>query len=113
MVIRGSQSSAKKWMETYQFPYPLILDPELNVFGEFGRKRNVKNTWKLSALTYYAECSLADIPFTPPYEGDDIHLMAGDYVSDSSGKLVYAFNGLHSFHKPPVQEIINALDRAL
>lgn len=113
MVIRGSQSNAKKWMDTYKFPYPLLLDPQLNLFKELGLKRAIKGVVKFSNLNYYAEKRIAGVPFTTPYDGDDIHLMAGDYITDSSGKLVFAYNAVEAFDRPSTDQILRALDGTL
>ena len=109
MVIKGTQSSAKEWMDIYKFPYPLYLDPELELFKELGLKRSLTRVWKLPFLIGYAEKLVAGVSFTPPWEGDDIHLMAGDYITDSSGKLVYVFNALHSHDRPSTQQILGAV----
>lgn len=109
MVLKGTQSSAKEWMDIYKFPYPLFLDPELEFFKELGLKRSLTRVWRLPILIGYAEDHVAGVAFTPPWEGDDIHLTAGDYVADSSGKLVYAFNASHSHDRPSTEQILGAL----
>lgn len=113
MVIRGTQSNAKKWMDTYQFPYPLILDPELSLFKELGLKRSVQKVWRIVTMVSYAEERLAGVARSESYEGDDLHVMAGDYIADSSGKLVFSYTSSYSHDRPSMEGILSALEDTL
>jgi hypothetical protein len=111
MVTRGyTRSDAKEWLETHKLPYPLLLDSELKLFKELGLKRSVKKVWGISSMVSYAEERLAGIVASRAYEGDDVHLMAGDYITDSTGKLVFSYNGTDSQDRPSMELVFRALD---
>lgn len=112
MVTRGyARSDAKEWRDTNQLPYPLLLDSELRLFKELGLKRSVKNVWGVSSMVSYAEERLAGIAASRAYQGDDVHLMAGDYITDSSGKLVFSYHGANSQDRPSTDQLLRALDK--
>lgn len=112
MVTRGyTCSDAKEWLEMHQLPYPLLVDPELKLFKELGLKRSVKKVWGIKTMVSYAEERLAGVVASRAYEGDDVHLMAGDYISDSTGKLVFSYNGTDSQDRPSTKQLLSALDR--
>lgn len=110
MILRGTLSNAKKWVEAYRFPYPLVLDPELKLSKELGLKRSAQKVWTIGAMVSYAEGRLAGEAASATYEGDDLHLMAGDYITDSTGKLVFSYNGSSSDDRPSTDQILGALD---
>ena len=111
MIIKGTPAEGRRWLDTFKFPFPLILDPELNVFKHLGLKRSLKRVWRISTMRGYAETVLREGAFPgEPYEDDDIHLRAGDYITNSSGKLVYAFNASYSHDRPSAEEILRSRD---
>lgn len=112
-VARGTQSSAKQWMDDCNFPYPLYLDLEMNLYRDLGLKRSVMKVWTVEMLVAYAEERLAGVAGNRGYEGDDIHVIAGDYITDSSGKLVFAFNSSSSDDRPSTVQVLGALDAVL
>lgn len=110
LVARGTVPSSKQWLMRNKFPYPLVLDIEMKLYRELGLKRSVSGVWNLSALMAYAEESVAGVLDSTRYEGDDIHIMGGDFVTDSSGTLVMAYSSGDSQDRPSVDAILGALD---
>ena len=47
-----------------------------------------------------------------PYAEDDIYLMSGNFIADSSGKLEYVYNAEHAHDRPSIDEILSGLDAA-
>ena len=88
------------------------MDPQLELFRELGLRRSVKKTFKLEIMAKYATNIAANIPIGPsrPYPGDDLYFMAGDFIADSSGKLVYAYNAQHAHDRPCIEDILSSLD---
>lgn len=105
---------AKKWMDANSFPYSVMADPQLEFYRALGLKRSVKRTYKMDIMAKYASYVVANIPIGPsrPYPGDDLHLMTGDFIATSSGKLVYAYNAQHAHDRPSIEEILGSLDSA-
>ncbi len=115
MVGIGTQSNAKEWKEANkdQFPYPLILDEEVALYRELGIKRSVGGMMGIPNLISFAENLLIrEMPLSAVnhYEGDDPFLNAGDFISDSSGNLVFVYGGENVNDRPSVEAIISALD---
>ena len=104
--------SAKKWMDANRFPYSMMADPEMEFYRALGLKRSVKRTYKMEIMAKYASYVIANIPIGPsrPYPEDDLYLMAGDFIANSSGKLVYAYNAQHAHDRPSIEEILGSLD---
>ena len=109
VVARGTVPSAKKWLEVNKFPYPLVLDLEMKMYRELGLKRSVAGVWNIPALIAYAEEFVAGKLDTNRYEGDDIHIMGGDFITDASGTLVLAYSSSNSRDRPSVDTILKTL----
>ncbi len=114
MVGIGTQSNAKEWKEANkdQFPYPLILDEEVAFYRKLGIRRSVTGVWTIPVLIDFAEKHLAGTLTLEHFEGDDVHVLAGDFISDSSGKMILAYCSASSDDRPSVKTIIAALDAA-
>lgn len=110
VVARGTEVSAKRWLESNDFPCSMVLDFEMKMYRELGLKRSVAGVWNISALVAYAEEKVAGKLDTTRYEGDDIHIMGGDFVTDSSGTLRMAYCSSDSQDRPSVDAILAALD---
>ncbi len=108
------QEKATKWMDANKFPFPVLADPQLEFYRSLGLRRSAKRTFRLETFAKYAACVAANVPFSPsmPYAGDDLYFMAGDFIADSSGKLIYAYNAQDAHDRPSVEEILGSLDTA-
>ena len=113
IVAFATPETAKEWMDANQFPYPMVADPKLEFYRALGLRRSMKGTFKMELLVKYAAYVVANIPIgSRPYPGDDLYFMAGDFIADSSGKLVYAYNAQHAHDRPSIEEILSCLDSA-
>lgn len=112
MVGHGSESFAKEWAKTSEFDFPLFVDPEARIFRELGLKRSVLGTWSVQILVNFAEKGLrGKLEFF--HEDDaDLHLMAGDYLADSAGKLLLSHNGRSADDRPDIKTILDTIDKA-
>ena len=114
MVGIGTEANAKDWMQTNKdrFPFPLLLDSEMRIHREVGLKRSVAGVWSIPVLIDFAEKLVANKLHVEHYDGDDLHILAGDFLTDSSGKLELAYLGSSSDDRPSVETILAALDKA-
>ena len=117
MVGFGEEAFAKEWMEdnSKMYPFPFFLDPEQKVYREFGLKNSLAGFWNFSVLTRFAEMKVAASPAMQNLkhrDGDVTHTLAGDFIADSSGKLVFAHCEETIIDRPSVGEILAALDSA-
>ena len=98
-------------MDANKCPFQVLLDPQQEFYRELGLRRSVARTAKLELLNKYAKSVAANIPFSPSatQAGDDIYLMAGDFIADSSGKLEYVYNAEHAHDRPSVSDMLSSL----
>ena len=109
IVAAGTKESGTKWQKDYRLPFPLIVDPGWKLYRRLGRKRSAK-IWEIATIVSYSEYKLAGIPPTSAYEGDDLHLLAGDYIVDDKGKLLFAYPTKTSNDRPTLEQLVTALD---
>lgn len=112
VVARGTESDARSWLDAYKSPYQLLLDLPLRLYRELGLRRSVKAVWRIVGMMGYAEDSVAGVPGYPSYPGDDIHLMGGDFITNSTGTLVFTHASTTPSDRPSLQQILSALDAA-
>ena len=114
MVGFGEEANAKQWVQdnSERYPFAFFLDPEQKLYREMGVKRSVARVWDMRFLVYLAEKQVAGTLVLEHFEGDDLHFLAGDYLSDSLGKLLLAYGGAYANDRPSVGEILAALDSA-
>ena len=105
-VARGTVESGLKWLNNVKLPFPLLLDIKLALYRNLGLRRSVKAVWTISSIVSYAEEKVAGIPGAPAYEGDDVHVLGGDFIVDSTGKLTYAYSSKTSSDRPSVDEVL-------
>lgn len=107
----GKRETAEKWIENNKFPYQLLLDSPLNFYREVGVRRTAK-IWQASNFWGFAEDFLAGKPVPFIIEGEGIHVMGGDFVTDSSGKLVFAhcMEDGNPKDRPSLNQIFATLD---
>lgn len=104
VVMVGFGPNGKEWMEANKvdFPFPLFLDPETKLYRDLGLKRSVAKVWTLPILVDFAERIIAGTLNVHHPDGDDVHMLGGDYITDSSGNLVLAYSGKTSSAERPV-----------
>ena len=110
VVGNGKLETAKKWRETNKFPYRILLDSPLNFYRELGVKRSAM-IWQASNFWGFAEDFLAGKPTTFIIEGEGVHVMGGDFITDSSGELIFAYRMADGIPKdrPSLNEVLSIL----
>lgn len=81
----------------------------MKLYRKFGLGRSVAAVWTIPTLLSYAEEKVAGVPPAPSYPGDDIHVLGGDFVVDSEGRVVYAYCSKFSSDRPPVEDVFVAI----
>ena len=107
----GGLETAGEWKKQYGFPYELLLDPELRLYRELGIKRTAM-IWQASNFWSFAEDFLAGRQTPTIIPGEGIHVMGGDYIADSSGKVVFAYKMTDGIPKdrPSLDKVMAVLD---
>ena len=108
----GPEANAKDWKERNEFPCQMVADVEAKIYRELGLKRKVAGVWGVPLLIYFAEKQAAGNLSFAHYAGDDSVLLGGDFITDSSGKLVWAHIMEDVTDRPSVDTIVAALDNA-
>ena len=106
----SSRERAEEYMDDTKFPFPLYLDPQFEFYRELGLRRSAQMTFQL--VVTVPENIVAAIRGARSVPGDDLVLMAGDFIADSSGKLVYVYNAQHAHDRPSIHEVLSGLDTA-
>ena len=103
----GIRKSALEWLKlTGLTSVPLLLDSERTIYRHLGLPRSVKQTWTLPTMQKYAAEGLAGVPQLPFYDGDDFHLMGGDFILGSSGEVLYAYHSKDTRDRPDVSTLL-------
>ena len=110
VVGNGKLETAKEWRETNKFPFRILLDSPLNFYRELGVKRTAM-IWQASNFWGFAEDFLAGKPMPFIIEGEGIHVMGGDFITDSSGKLIFAYRMTDGIPKdrPALKNVLSTL----
>ena len=108
-MARGTRKNAEKWLEHTKLTYPLLLDPDLVLYRHFGLRRSVSAVWTVPSLMSYAEDKIAGVASAPSYPGDDLHVMGGDFILDSTGKILYAYCSKFAADRPSVDDIFKLM----
>lgn len=99
--------SATCWASSCGFDYPVLVDPSRFLYTYLGLRKTVVFWSNMPGLIRYAERMIAGIELRA-MEGDDIHLMGGDFMVDSLGKLIFIFRTSTS-NRPSVSELLTKL----
>jgi len=108
VVAHSILQSAQTWLESYGFEFPLLVDGEQTLYKTLGLGRSV-SLWKMPTLIRYVEQVMSGEKLLRSFEGDDLHLMGGDLMVDSSGKLLYVYYGKTTYDRPTVSELLEQL----
>ena len=110
-VGHGERETARKWKEENSFPYSVLLDPGLELYRDLGMKRSAMigqafNFWS------FAEDYLAGRQIPTIIEGENMDVMGGDFITDSSGKLVlsHKMEDGHVRDRPSLKQALATLD---
>lgn len=111
MVGNGKRETAMKWKDENNFPYPVVLDSDLDLYRELGMKRSAM-IWQAPNFWGFAEDYLAGRQVPTIIEGEGIHVMGGDFITDSTGKLVFSYKMTdgHIKDRPALNQILATLD---
>ena len=110
VASNGNRDSALQFRETVKLLFPLFLDGSRLFYRQLGLKRSIKAVWSVATLKAYAEEKVAQVPETPALAGDDLHVLGGDFIADTNGKLVYAYPSQTSSDRPSVDNIVDELN---
>lgn len=89
--------------------FQLLLDGSRQFYRLLGLKRSINNVWRVATLKGYAEEKVAGVPETLALTGDDLHIMGGDFIVDTHGRLVFAYASKTHRDRPTVDQVLDEL----
>jgi len=107
----GTVESGRKWKQDTGIKFPLLSNPDWSLYRMLGCKRNVSTVHTIKNMVGYAEDGIAGkkLPSENLYDGDDLHIMAGDFIVNKEGKFLYSYPTKFPQDRPSVDSILSAL----
>ena len=107
----GTRESGLKWLRDYGITFPLLLDIDRIFYLKLGLRRMMKAAWNIHIFIKYAEAVTTGIrkDNQMTYPGDDLTVMGGDFIVESTGKLLYAHCSKEQYDRPEVDHLIEVL----
>ena len=114
VVSCGMQESGLRWMQKNNCPFLHLLDPDRIFYRRVGLRRFLKNTVCVKSYVRYADEHVAG---TWPPKGVsfldcpdiDFAVMGGDFIVDSTGKLLYAHHSKNQYDRPDIETLLKML----
>ena len=86
-----------------------LLDPDRKLYRQFGLRRSVVKTWKAAMLMTHTHRAVAKLPPALAGKGDDMNVMGGDFILDSSGTLVYSYICKVPRDRPEIADLLEVI----
>ena len=109
MASNGNRKSGLRFRESVSLSFPLLLDGLRQFYRQLGLRRSIKAVWSVPTLKSYAEEKVAGVPPTPALDGDDLHVLGGDFIADRDGKLVFTYPSKTSSDRPSIDNLLENL----
>lgn len=109
VASNGKRESGLEFCKLVNLPFSLLLDGSREFYRRLGLKRSVKAVRSVATLKSYADEKVAGVPSTPALDGDDLHVMGGDFIADQDGKIVYSYPSKTSSDRPSFDKILETL----
>lgn len=109
VVASGSREGGLEWLKEYGCSLPLLLDRKQILYKHFGIRRCVQAAWDLDVFIGYAEAVVKGRVDRMGYSGDDVTVIGGDFITDSSGKLLYSYRSKEQYDRPEIDDLLSFL----
>ena len=114
VVCCGTRKNGLTWLQKRSCPFLHLLDPDRVFYRQVGLRRFLKNSACVKTFVRYADQFIAGT-FPPKglshsdYPDTDIAVMGGDFIVDSTGKLLYAHHSKNQYDKPDIETLLKML----
>jgi len=110
VVDSGTRESGLEWLQKHNVPFPLLLDRDRIFYRQLGMRRFLKNSVCVKTFQRYAdELRAGTWRGENPSAGSDSAVMGGDFIVDSTGKLLYAHLCKNPFDRPEIATLVEFL----
>jgi hypothetical protein len=100
-----------EYQKLHQWPFTILADPEREAYRYFGLARLPwYRVFSPATIQLYASLLLKGKKLEN-YGRDDYRQSGGDFLLDSTGRLVFAHRSRDPADRPPVQTLLAAADR--
>lgn len=103
----GAVSSARRWLEQTCDDFPLLLDPEREVYRLYGLKESWLRSWNLRTIRVYIRL-LASGRKWRGIQGKSNQL-GGNFIVDSDGIIRLAYRSREATDRPAVDDLLDLL----
>lgn len=94
-------------------PFPVVADPERAAYRAFGLERTSWATvLRPDVVLRYLRLIFRGWKPQQAHGGEDVLQLGGDFVLDATGRLVYAHRSAEPTDRPPIDELLRALEAA-
>ena len=108
-ITFGTLKQAERWVEETSSPFPMLLDPERNVYRDYGLRSSILKVYSLKMVLVYFKL-LRQGRKLRPVQGDP-HQLGGDFLIDSVGRVLFAHPSEDPSDRPSVETILGVLNR--
>ena len=111
VVDSGTRESGLEWLHERGYPFPLLIDRDRVFYHQLGLRRFLKDSACVSFFHLYADNFIAGTfcRTTKVTAGSDMSSMGGDFIVDSTGKLLYAYHCKNQFDRPDIEALVEFL----
>ena len=113
MHFYRQMENQEKWRGIIQCSQEHVADPERLLYKLFGLGRLPAHTskWMTKGMNAYGGKLASGVKVYPETEPGDVYQAGGEVIITQKGEVVYSFRGSAPYLRPPVQELLSALDK--
>jgi len=97
----------EQWRETTRIDFPILLDPQKNLYRAFGLQRSIRRTWNLATLWFYARRLIRGEKLIAT--GGDLHQLGGDFILDREGVVLLAYYSHDPTDRPHPKSLLQSI----
>ena len=114
VVCCGTRKNGLTWLQKSSCPFLHLLDPDRVFYRQVGLRRFLKDTTCVKSFIQYADQFAGGtfplkVSFAFDYPDTDTAVMGGDFIVDSTGKLLYAHHSKNQYDKPEIETLLKIL----
>ena len=113
MHFYRQMENQEKWRSIVQVRQEQIADPERVLYKLFGVGRLPAHTskWMTEGLNAHGGKLASGIEVYPETEPGEAYQAGGEAIVSQEGEVVYSFRGSAPWDRPPVEDLLSALDQ--
>ena len=113
LITFTSRPDAQQYLDRIDLPFPLLLDPSRGTYRAYGLGRGSRRrVWGARAARRYLDIIREQGWANVRRPREDPLQLGGDFVIDPAGRLSWGFWGDGPDDRPPISELVAAVQRA-